>query len=137
MSRVAYVLYRQVYADEFGEMVTDQSGNDLGSRVALGAYGERSAAFARLAELMRVARRTGNPYALHATILEQSPRAAELMALGLLWRAVPRADWGENDLEHWYDQEAPHLSDDERAKVWALFDARPLYGVYEVPLGDG
>ncbi len=39
-------------------------------------------------------------------------------------------------MERWYEHEAQHLSDDERAEVWALFDARPAYGICEVPLAD-
>ena len=130
MSRVAYVVYRQAYYDT-GELCSDGHDDDLGSRVALGAYAERPRAEARLAELTRVARRTANPFTLRYPL-----PLAGLVALGLPWRVAPPADREGDGLEPWYDAEAAHLSDDERAKVWALFDARPLYGVYEVPLGD-
>lgn len=150
MSRVAFVLYRQVY--HYGQPITDQNGYDLGSRVALRLYQDRAVAEARLVDLMRVARRAANPFAvLNLEARERAHEAeggfdnyeatqeashARLLGLGLPWRSVPQADWEREDWESWYDAEAPHLTDDERAKVWALFDARPLYGIREVPLGD-
>ena len=129
MSRVAYVLYRQVY--EYGNPIIDQNGYDLGSRVALRLYADRAVAEARLAELMRVARRAANPFALH-----DAAGRPEVLALGVPWRCAPLANWDDAELTRWYETEAPYLTDDERAKVWSLFDARPLFGIYEVPLGD-
>lgn len=135
MSRVVYAIYRQAYRD--GRPVADQNGDGLGSRVALGVCLESCAAEARLGRLMQAARRTANPFALHHRLT-----VAQILELGVPWRSAPRGGWDYeprgwyDELERWYDQEAPHLTDDERAKVWALFDARPLYGIYEVPLGE-
>ncbi len=129
MSRVAFVLYRQVY--EYGNPITDQNGYDLGSRIALRVYTDQAVAEARLVELMRVARRAANPFALQDTA-----RIPAVLALGVPWRSAPQANWDDEELTRWYDAEAPHLTDAQREKVWSLFDKRPLYGIYEVPLGD-
>ena len=130
MSRVAFVIYRQVYED--GHPIIDQNGYDLGSRIALCVSTDRAIAEARLAELMRVARRTTNPFALYDAI--GTPKVS---ALGVPWRSTPPANWDDEESARWYDAEAPHLTDEQRAKVWSLFDERPLYGIREVPLGDG
>lgn len=150
MTGVAYVVYRQAY--EGTKPLRTQFERDLGSRVALRAFADRAAADAHVAGLMHVARRTANPF----RVLEREAyerlhepeggydsydaidRAAlaRLLALGVAWRAEPKAGWQSEDWQAWYDHEAPHLADGERAKVWSLFDPRPLFGVYEVALGD-
>jgi len=130
VSHVAFVIYRQVYED--GHPIIDQHDRDLGSRVALRVYTDRATVLARLAELMRVARRTTNPFAFYNTA-----GTPEVLALGVSWRAAPQAGWGDEELIRWYDGEVPHLTDEQREKVWSLFDAQPLFGIREVPLGDG
>ena len=129
MGGVAHVIYRQAYT-ETRMLCSDDSGDDIGLRVALGAYLVASAAEAKLGQLMRVAHRTAKPFELTHC------RRDRILGSGVPWRAVPQEDWGHPEWHSWYDAEAPHLTDDQRAEFWALFDARPLYGIYEVPLGD-
>ena len=127
MSGSLSVVYRQPYG-EFG-IFTDQFDQDAGSRVALRAFADHAAAETHAAGLMRAARRTCNPFTVcdhgHADFLPK-----RLKGHRIKWRVSPKTTgWDGSDWMSWYDAEAPHLSDDERAKVWALFDARPLYGV--------
>ena len=129
MGGVAHVIYRQAYT-EMRTLCGDDSGDDNGVRVALGAYLVASAAEVKLGRLMRVAHRTANPFEWTHCSWDR------ILGSDVPWRAVPQEDWGHSAWCRWYDAEAPHLSDDERAKVWSLFDARPLFGICEVPLGD-
>ena len=126
-----YVLHRHAY--RAGQPMSNQSQGPTKSRVALAAFSNRATALARSNELLRTARRTTNPFACLEHCNSRGP-----CELSLPWR-VPPVPWAwptaSGDLG-WYDNEAPHLTDDQRAQVWALFDERPLYGVYEVPAGD-
>ena len=144
-----FVVYR--WAFERGGGRGRYRASPLGSRVAVAAFADRGAAEAYADQALRVARRRANPFALLNRLVneegnvvsheyrvekEDAAAVARLLALGLAFRVVPQTGWGRDRWLSWYDAEAPHLTDDERAKVWALFDARPLFGVYEVPAGD-
>ena len=99
--------------------------------VPVRAFADRASADAHAAELMRVARRTMNPLVSHPT----PPRA--VLARSLKFKSPKRyRGWrGRVIWYRWYGTEAAHLTDEQRAKVWTLFDDLPLYGVTDVPLG--
>ena len=130
MSSHTFVVYRQAYS-AFGATVRQGDDSYSISHVAMRAFADRTAAEQHVAELMRAARRTTNPFALYDAI--GTPKVS---ALGVPWRSTPPDNWDDEESARWYDAEAPHLTDEQRAKVWSLFDKRPLYGIREVPLGD-
>ena len=130
MSNRTYVVHR-LACDAYGTTVWQNEGGNSIFIVPLRAFADRAAAEACVAELARAARRTLNLFATHFFY-----NAASVQALELPLRVKPSDKWGEVEWQRWYEAEAPHLTDDERAKIWSLFDARPLYGIREVPLGD-
>lgn len=64
------------------------------------------------------------------------PRVPLVRALGVKFRVKPLQKWGALEWQQWYEAEAARLTDEQRAKLWSLFDDLPLYGVTDVPLGD-
>ena len=108
----------------------DRKVSEFASVVPVRAFADRAAADARTAESMRVARRTVNPFRVYA-----NPRSTLARNLKIEFRVQPLPKWGHVEWLDWYSAEAPHLTDDQRAKFWSLFDDLPLYGVTDVPLG--
>ena len=131
MSDRAYVVHRRAY-DTYGTIVGQNEDSDSISLVPLRAFADRAAAEACVADLTRVARRTMNPFASF-----YYSGAARIKALKIGFRVKPSDKWGDAGWGPWYEAEAPHLTDEQREKVWSLFADQPLYGISEVPLGDG
>ena len=125
------VVYRRVFNSRYLPMEYYQQ-RDCTTPVAVRAYADRAAADAHAAELMRVARRTLNPL----VALPSPPRAVLARALRFQSPFRPRDKRGRVIWNRWYGIEAAHLTDEQRAKVWSLFDDLPLYGVTDVPWGE-
>lgn len=131
MSSPTYVVHRRAISS-YGEVVGQNEGSDSVSHVPIRAFATRAAADSHAAELMRVARRTVSPFAVFSYYGD-----ARVRKLKVKFRVKPKDSWTQIEWQRWYETEAPHLTDGQREQVWSLFDDEPLYGVTEVPLGDG
>ena len=126
----AYVVCRYAFS-VYGMVCRVNEVSDSASLVPVRAFVDPAAAEALVVELMRVARRTANPF-----VFLGAPSGADVRALKMPFRSTPSDRWQTEEWHLWYETQAPHLTDEQREKLWSLFDARPLFGIYEVPLGD-
>lgn len=125
MTRTGY-LVRYVRCDPGRERVLPTAAEPVAT-MPLRMFTTRAAAEEYCAELHRHARRTLNVFLVLRAV---EPFGERLRDLGVPFMTMPCdvADWGHYTA--WYDAEAPHLSDAERALVWGCFDSA-LYDVTE------
>jgi hypothetical protein len=100
--------------------------------VPLRLFASREAAERLVAELTAEARRTMNPFHLNDY---EVPDPIRKYLKKLRLSACPKEQWSE-EWQEWWDRCADEMTDDQRAAVWAMFDALAPYEVIEITVND-